>query len=93
MVFQIAAVLWSIIGFFSNSIILFSAGAVICIILNIIQLLSKQANPIISLVLYSTSIAFSGSISGVLLAGIVLCTISIVKPRLIQIYSSTPKQT
>ncbi len=93
MVFQIAAVLWSIIGFFSNSIILFSTGAVICIILNVIQLLSKQTSPLVSLVIYSASIAFSGSLIGVLLAGIVLCTISIVKPRLIQLYSSIPKQT
>lgn len=93
MVFQVAAVLWSIIGYSSHSTLLFSAGAALCITLNIIQLFSGQTNPLVSIAIYSVSIAFSGYLSGILIAGIILCTISIVKPRFIHIYPPTTKQT
>jgi len=87
-IIQIAAVLWSVLGYFSGSELLFSIGALICMALNIIQIAARQTEPLASVAVYVLSAIVIGPLRGVMVAGILLCTMSVVKYRIKVLYPS-----
>jgi len=81
MLLQIAAILWTLVGFFTGSVNIFLIGGVVCISLDIIKLSIKQLNIALFASTYILCYLIFGEWESFIFASIILNTMDIIIPR------------
>lgn len=81
MLLQIAAILWTLVGFFTGSVTIFLAGGVACIAIDIIKLSIRQLNITLFASTYIICYMLFGEWEGLIFASIILNTIDVIIPR------------